>query len=224
MSENIKNEIENQNEVVEITVTRTTRESEMYVRVNDGPRDPEAKKFLNTPLTFYNHMMEQIAWRAELNIYLEASLDHFALNHVICEDLGITFGKAIGEMMDKKQKMGAPGYGFSYGNIDESMARSVIGFEKRAYLDLDFGNIVVPESVEGINSEDLVSFLEGFVQGAQATLHIDLLKGRNNHGHHQWESIFRAFGDSLRQAMEVRQWRKNMAAGVAGEITWKIED
>ena len=120
--------------------------------------------------------------------------------------------------------MGAPGYGFSYGNIDESMARSVIGFEKRAYLELEFNGISVPESVEGINSEDLVSFLEGFVQGAQATLHIDLLKGRDNHGHHQWESIFRAFGDSLRQAMLVRDWRKNMAAGVAGEITYDIEE
>ena len=209
---------------MEIIVKRKTNESLMTVRVNDAPRDPEARKGLNTPLTFFNHMMEQIAWRSELNIYMETQLDHFALNHVICEDLGITFGKAIAAMMDKKQKMGAPGYGFSYGNIDESMARSVIGFEKRAYLELQYNGIVVPESVEGINSEDLVSFLEGFVQGAQATLHLDLLKGRDNHGHHQWESIFRALGDSLRSAMLIRPWRENMAAGVAGEITYEIEE
>ena len=209
---------------MEISVKRKTNESVMVVTVNDGPRDPEAKKGLNTPLTFYNHMMEQIAWRAELNISLDVHLDHFALNHVICEDLGITFGKAISAMMDKKQKLGAPGYGFSYGNIDEAMARSVIGFEKRAYLELNFNEIKVPESVEGINSEDLVSFLEGFVQGAQATLHLDLLKGRDNHGHHQWESIFRAFGDSLRSAMLIREWRKDMAAGVAGEINYEIEE
>ncbi len=208
---------------MEIIVKRKTNESLMSVRINDGARDPEAKDYLNTPLTFYNHMMEQIAWRSELNIYLDVTLDNFALNHVICEDLGITFGKAIGEMMDRKQKMGAPGYGYSYGNIDESMARCVIGFEKRAYLDLDYNDIIVPESVEGINSEDLVSFLEGFVQGAQATVHLDLLKARDKHGHHQWESIFRAFGDALRQAMLIREWRKNMAAGVAGEITWEIQ-
>lgn len=208
---------------MEIIVKRKTNESLMSVRINDGARDPEAKDYLNTPLTFYNHMMEQIAWRSELNIYLDVTLDNFALNHVICEDLGITFGKAIGEMMDRKQKMGAPGYAYSYGNIDESMARCVIGFEKRAYLDLDYNDIIVPESVEGINSEDLVSFLEGFVQGAQATVHLDLLKARDKHGHHQWESIFRAFGDALRQAMLIREWRKNMAAGVAGEITWEIQ-
>lgn len=208
---------------MEIIVKRKTNESLMSVTINDGPRDPEAKNHLNTTLTFYNHMMEQIAWRSEMNIYLDVSLDHFSLNHVICEDLGITYGKAIGEMMDRKQKMGAPGYGYSYGNIDESMARCVIGFEKRAYLDLDYNEIIVPESVEGINSEDLVSFLEGFVQGAQATVHIDLLKARDNHGHHQWESIFRAFGDALRKAMLVRPWRENMAAGVAGEITWEIK-
>lgn len=207
---------------MEITVKRQTQESLMLVKINDGPRDLDIKNSLKTPLTFYNHMMEQIAWRSEINISLDVSLDNFALNHVICEDLGLTFGKAIGEMMDRKQKMGAPGYGYSYGNIDESMARCVIAFEKRAYLDLDYHGIIVPETVEGINSEDLVSFLEGFVQGAQCTLHLDLLKARDKHGHHQWESIFRALGDTLRQAMLIRDWRKNMAAGVAGEITWEI--
>ena len=62
--------------------------------------------------------------------------------------------------------------------IDESLARAVISFENRAYLDLDFNEIIVPATTEGINSEDLVAFWEGFVQGAQATLHLDLLKGR----------------------------------------------
>lgn len=205
----------------EVSVKRITRESQMTVRVNDGPRDPEAKEGVKTPLEFFNHMIEQIAWRAELNIYMEAELDHYFLKHVICEDLGITFGRAIGQLMDKKQVMGAPGYASSYGNIDESLARCILGFEKRAYLDLDFADIDVPEAVEGIHSEDLVSFLEGFVQGAQATLHLDLLKGRAKHGHHHWEAIFRAFGDALRQALTPREWRKNMAAGVAGQIIWE---
>lgn len=208
---------------MKVTVERKTRESVITVYIDDGPRDLEAKKKLKTTLTFFNHMLEQIAWRSELNIGVEVEMDHFFLNHLVCEDVGLTFGRAFKELMVKKQAEGAKGYGFALATIDEALARAIISFESRAYLDLNFNNIVVPEGTEGINSEDLVSFLEGFVQGAQATLHIDLLKARANHGHHQWESIFRAIGQAFREALEIRPWRQDMAAGVAGKIGFDIK-
>lgn len=201
-----------------IRVDRKTKESKISVYVDDGPRNPEIKKELKTPLAFFNHMLEQIAWRSELNIGVDVELDEFFLNHVICEDIGITLGKAIGELVDKKLEEGAKAYGFAYATIDESLARAVISFEKRAYLDLNFNDVKVPETTENINSEDLVSFLEGFVQGAGVSLHLDLLKGRERHGHHHFESIFRALGEALNEAIALRPWRKNMSAGVAGKI------
>lgn len=208
---------------MKVTVERKTRESVITVYIDDGPRDLEAKKKLKTTLTFFNHMLEQIAWRSELNIGVEVEMDHFFLNHLVCEDVGLTFGRAFKELMAKRQAEGAKGYGFALATIDEALARAVISFESRAYLDLNFNNILIPEGTEGINSEDLVSFLEGFVQGAQATLHIDLLKARANHGHHQWESIFRAIGQAFREALEIRPWRQDMAAGVAGKIDFDIK-
>jgi imidazoleglycerol-phosphate dehydratase len=49
---------------------------------------------------------------------------------------------------------------------------------------------------------DLVyEFFQGFVNHAQATLHVDNLKGRN--AHHQAETIFKAFGRALRMAVEL---------------------
>jgi imidazoleglycerol-phosphate dehydratase len=70
-------------------------------------------------------------------------------------------------------------------------------------------------------SEDLETFLEGFVQGARCTLHIDLKKGVN--GHHIWEAIFRAFGIALGRAITLDEKRKDMTAGVAGNISYEIE-
>ncbi|SMB88116.1 imidazoleglycerol-phosphate dehydratase [Desulfonispora thiosulfatigenes DSM 11270] len=206
-----------------INVERKTLESKMEVYIDDGPRNPQIKKEIQTPLAFFNHMIEQIAWRSELNIGIKTELDEYFLSHVICEDVGITLGKAFKELVENKLKEGAKAYGFAYATIDESLARAVVSFESRAYIDLNLENIEVPESTENIQSEDLIAFLEGFAQGAQATLHIDLLKGRPQNGHHHWESIFRAVGQALRDAIEIRPWRKDMSAGVAGKIEFKTE-
>ncbi|MDN5322070.1 MAG: imidazoleglycerol-phosphate dehydratase [Clostridia bacterium] len=208
---------------MKVKVERQTLESKIIVILDDGPRDPESKKNINTPLAFFNHMIEQIAWRSELNIGINVELDHFFLNHVICEDVGITLGRACKELLEKKLVQGARGFGFALATIDEALAQAVLSFENRAFLDLNFHDISIPQTTEGIHSEDLVSFLEGFVQGAQCTLHIDLMKARPNHGHHQWESIFRAAGQAFREALEVRPWRSNMSAGVAGKIGFKVE-
>lgn len=208
---------------MQIKVTRQTAETKTVVILDDGPRDPQAKKNLNTPLEFFNHMLEHIAWRSELNITVEVVMDHFSLNHLVCEDVGITLGRAYKELLAKKTAEGGTGYGFALATIDESLARAVVSFESRAYLDLNFNNIKLPTVTEGLNSEDLVAFWEGFVQGAQATLHLDLLKGRDNHGHHHWESLFRAAGQALRDALAIRPWRKEMAAGVAGKIEVTVE-
>ncbi|HLR77661.1 MAG TPA: imidazoleglycerol-phosphate dehydratase, partial [Burkholderiaceae bacterium] len=43
-------------------------------------------------------------------------------------------------------------------------------------------------------------FFQGFVNHAQATLHIDNLKGEN--AHHQCETVFKAFGRAVRMAIE----------------------
>lgn len=206
-----------------VRVTRTTRESQIVVVVDRNERDPEAKKKVNTPLPFFNHMFEHIAWRAQMNIELDVTLDHFDLVHVITEDVGICFGKAIREYVKRGAARGIVGYGSAYGTIDEALTRAVLSFESRAYLDFDRSSVVLPERMEGMHSEDLVAFFEGFVQGAQCTLHLDLLKGREGHGHHIWEATFRAFAMALYDALSERAWRQQMTAGVAGAIVFSVE-
>ncbi|MNU02833.1 Imidazoleglycerol-phosphate dehydratase [compost metagenome] len=46
----------------------------------------------------------------------------------------------------------------------------------------------------------MYEFFQGFVNHAGVTLHIDNLKGIN--AHHQCETIFKAFGRTLRAALE----------------------
>jgi imidazoleglycerol-phosphate dehydratase len=202
-----------------IKVTRKTTESEMSVVLDFSPLKPNYREKINTTITFLNHMLEHIAWRGGFNLEVGVKLDEFTLTHVICEDLGIALGKAAREYIQRTD--GAIGFGDAIGIIDEAKAECAISFEERAYIDIDYHGIELAEKVEGMDTEDLETFLEGFAQGAMCTLHIDLFKGHN--GHHIWEAIYRAVGLALNRAFEVSEARKGKTAGVAGKINWVIE-
>ena len=202
-----------------IKVTRKTTESEMNVVLDFSPLKTDYRKYIKTPMPFLNHMIEHIAYRGGFNIDVDMSLDEFTLTHVIAEDLGIALGKACREYIDRTD--GCYGYGDAVGIIDEAKAECAVSFESRAYIDFDFHGVSLPESVEGMYNEDLETFLEGFVQGAMCTLHIDVLKGRN--GHHIWEAVYRSVGTALNRAFEVSADRKGKTSGVAGKIEWTIE-
>ena len=201
---------------MEITVTRKTSESFISVSINTDKRDKELKKNIDTPLQFFNHMIETIAWRACMNIKVTTDLTDFKLTHVICEDVGLTMGEAFYRLYNKSLPEGIKGDGSAVAGIDEALSRVFISFEDRALLCWDDKAVMsVSERVEDMLSADLCSFFEGFVQGAKATLHVDLLKGTNPH--HVWESMFRALGESLLIAFSDCPWRKDTTPGVKGE-------
>lgn len=198
-----------------IKVTRKTTESEMTVSLDFSPLKSDYRSKINTPMPFLNHMLEHIAWRSNCNIGVTVQLDKFDLTHVVCEDVGMTFGKAVLEYVEKSN---VTGYGSSVGIIDEARALCAVSFEGRSGLYFD-SNIEIPAQTEGTLSEDILTFLDGFVQGARCTLHVDVQKGEN--GHHIWEAVYRALGMALGNALTPA--REGMTAGVAGKITYTVE-
>jgi len=206
---------------VQIIAERKSAESEIFVKLDFGPRYAHPKKGLKTTMPFLNHMLEHVIWRGEFNLEVSVELNDFYLSHVICEDIGITLGKAVNEYVKAGLSEGLVGYGSALATIDEALARAVISFENRAYLDFTHPGVIIPAQTENTNSEDLKTFFEGFVQGASCTLHLDILKGTN--GHHIWEAVFRAFGEALFYALTKRPWRKGITSGVAGPIQFDIK-
>ena len=201
-----------------IKAVRKTTESVMGVILDFSPLAPNYRDKICTPIPFLNHMIEHIAYRAGFNIRTTTELTDFTLVHVIAEDLGIALGKAVKEYIDTTD--GAYGYGDAIGIIDEAKAEVAMSFESRAYVDIDYHKNTIPSETEGMLSEDLQTFLEGFAQGAMCTLHVDLLKGSN--GHHIWEAIYRAFGSALNKVVAVDESRIGKTSGVAGKIEWTI--
>jgi len=83
--------------------------------------------------------------------------------------------------------------------LDEALSRVVIDFSGRPGLEW---HVPFTRARVGEFDVDLAhEFFQGFVNHALVTLHVDNLRGEN--AHHQCETVFKAFGRALRQALEV---------------------
>jgi len=198
-----------------INITRETRESSISVSLYFGQRDIEGKRKINTPLNFLNHMLETISWRSGINISVKVSLEGaYKLMHVVAEDVGISIGTAVSKLINQQIAKGIEGSGSAFGIIDEAESMVALSFEGRSSFQIKY---LIPknfEFVEDMKSADLENFLSGFAQGARCTIHATILSGTDPH--HIWESLFRAFGESLRRCFDENKFRKGTTPGVKG--------
>src|SRR3990167_1431671 len=102
-----------------VSIIRTTRESRVHVLAEDAPRRPYK---IQTGNKFFNHMLTGVASRACLNLdILFEETDAEPLDHVRTEDVGLTLGRAIREMLDKRQGEGVNGRGSYTVATDEAL-------------------------------------------------------------------------------------------------------
>lgn len=173
-------------------VERNTLETQIKISVNlDGTG--EAK--LNTGVPFFEHMLDQIARHGLIDIDIQANGDTHIDDHHTVEDIGIALGQAIRQAVGDKK--GITRYGHAYVPLDESLSRVVIDLSGRPGL--VFNANFTRAQIGQFETELVAEFFQGFVNHAQATLHIDNIRGQN--AHHQAETIFKAFGRALRMAL-----------------------
>lgn len=175
------------------SVRRDTLETQIEITIDlDGTG---VGKF-DTGVPFLEHMMDQIARHGLIDISVIAKGDTHVDDHHTVEDIGITLGQAFAKAIGDKK--GIRRYGHSYVPLDESLSRVVIDFSGRPLLEY---RVDYPRARIGEFDVDLFyEFFQGFVNHAQATLHLDNLHGFN--AHHVAETIFKAFGRAIRMAVE----------------------
>ncbi|MGB5234214.1 MAG: imidazoleglycerol-phosphate dehydratase HisB [Candidatus Macondimonas sp.] len=172
-------------------VERATLETRISVDLN---LDGNGISRLATGLPFFDHMLDQIARHGALDLAITADGDLAVDAHHTVEDVGITFGQALARALGDKK--GIQRYGHAYVPLDEALSRVVIDFSGRPGLEYE---VSYSRARIGDFDVDLIrEFFQGVVNHAQATVHIDNLKGRN--AHHVAETVFKAFGRALRQA------------------------
>ena len=175
------------------TVNRNTAETRIAVSVN---LDGGGRNKLATGVPFLDHMLDQVARHAMIDLDIRASGDlHIDAHHTV-EDVGIALGAAVAKALGDKQ--GIRRFGHSYVPLDEALSRVVVDLSGRPGLEY---HVKFARPLIGEFDVDLVhQFFQGFANHAQATVHIDNLRGDN--AHHQCETLFKAFARALRMAVE----------------------
>ena len=172
-------------------VTRNSKETRLRARVD---LDGEGKVKVATSLAFLDHMLEQVARYGGFDLNLRGSGDLQVDTHHLVEDAGIVVGQALSQAMGNRA--GIARFASAYAPLDEALARVVIDLGKRPYLSY---NVPLRGRIGTVESEVLEEFWKALSIHAGATIHVDVIRGRNRH--HIAEATFKALGLALRQAM-----------------------
>ncbi|RLA05932.1 MAG: imidazoleglycerol-phosphate dehydratase HisB [Gammaproteobacteria bacterium] len=189
--------------------SRQTNETQVSV---DIKLDGTGLSDIDTSVPFLDHMLEQLSKHSGIDLKIKATGDNHIDDHHSVEDIGITLGQAfVNALGDKK---GINRFGSFYAPLDESLSRVVIDLSGRPYLDL---NVNFKSAKLGTFDTQLVyEFFQGFVNNSAITLHIDNLKGTNDH--HKIESIFKAFARAVKIAISFDSKNLNSLPSTKGVL------
>lgn len=186
-------------------VRYTTRETDISVRLN---LDGNGKSKIETGIGFFNHMLDQIARHANVDLTIVAKGDLHIDEHHTVEDTGIALGQAIREALGDKK--GIQRYGF-FIPMDESVAICTIDLGGRSYL--NFNCKFNRDKVGDFPTELTKEFFRALADSMKANVYI---KAKGENDHHKIESIFKAFAKSLNEAARFDERNNNRIPSTKG--------
>jgi imidazoleglycerol-phosphate dehydratase len=176
---------------------RQTKETAIRVRLDLDGRAAGFDTRIETGIGFFDHMLEAFAKHSgiALEIFCKGDL-HIDQHHTV-EDVGIALGQAIAKVLG--DCAGIERFGLMECPLDEALSKVVIDISGRPFL--HYGAQFKRPMIGQLDSSLLKEFFGGFVLHARWTVHVDVLRGENDH--HVAESIFKAFARAARIA-----WRQ----------------
>ena len=174
-------------------ITRTTNETEISVSLT---LDGTGQHRMTSGVGFFDHMLDQLARHALVDISLSAKGDLHIDDHHTVEDCGIALGQALARALGDKR--GIRRYGECSLPMDDAQVRCALDLSGRPFL---VWNVPFPTPKIGSFDTELVrEFFQALATHAGVTLHVDLIHGINSH--HIAEAVFKAVARSLRLAVE----------------------
>lgn len=175
------------------SIVRKTKETDIAVHCN---LDGTGVYTISTGIGFLDHMVEQFSRHSLIDLEVTINGDLYVDQHHTTEDCALSIGQAINEALG--DKAGIVRYGSAYSPMDETLSRVAVDISGRPYFvwNAQFSQPRLGE----MDTELFEHWFHSVSQTAGLTLHIDLLRGQNNH--HIIESIFKGFARAMRQAVE----------------------
>jgi imidazoleglycerol-phosphate dehydratase/histidinol-phosphatase len=170
---------------------RNTKETKIHIELN---ADGSGRADIRTGLSFFDHMLDQIAKHGNLDLRIRVQGDLQIDEHHTIEDTGIALGEAIA--ISLADKRGMERYGFVL-PMDDSDAQVLLDFGGRNWI--VWNAHFQREKVGDMPTEMFFHFFKSFSDAARCNLNITC-HGENEH--HKIEAIFKAFAKAIRMAVK----------------------
>ncbi len=174
-----------------ISHTRKTKETDITIELD---LEGKGKSKISTGLSFFDHMLEQIAKHANINLNISAKGDLHIDEHHTIEDVGIALGEAFSKALGDKR--GIERYGFCL-PMDDCLTQVVLDFGGRNWIEwqAEFKR----EKIGEMPTEMFFHFFKSFSDSAKCNLNI---KAEGANEHHKIEAIFKAFAKAIKMAVK----------------------
>lgn len=174
-----------------VQIERNTKETQIKIQLN---LDGTAKANNQTGIRFFDHMLDQLARHAgiDLEVLVEGDLD--VDEHHTIEDTAIALGEAFRKALGNKK--GIERYGFCL-PMDDCLAQVALDFGGRNWIvwEAEFKR----EMVGKMPTEMFFHFFKSFSDAARCNLNIQA-NGTNEH--HKIEAIFKAWAKAIKMAIK----------------------
>jgi imidazoleglycerol phosphate dehydratase HisB len=175
----------------QIALSRTTQETEITCSLN---LDGRGQSNIDTGLGMLDHMLGTLSRHASFDLTLRCQGDRAVDDHHSSEDCALLLGQALDQLLAERR--GIARFGSAYAPLDEALARAVVDLSGRPWPAIDLG--LRREMVGSWASENVTHFFQTLAMSSRCALHIDILKGENDH--HRIEAAFKALALALRAA------------------------
>ena len=160
-------------------LSRKTKETEIDVEVSLG-----GESRIATPVKFLDHMLGAFAKHGGFGLRVAARSKDEDEHHLV-EDVAITLGGAFRQMRETGP---VKRFGHEALPMDDALVAVYLDAGGRGYYAGKLPNVMYEH------------FLRSFAHEAGITLHVDVMRGRDEH--HVTEAVFKALGRALRRGLE----------------------
>ena len=162
-------------------IERNTFETKIKLSLNLDAQEPVD---IQTGVGFFDHMLTLFARHGRMSLVVKADGDLWVDSHHTVEDVGIVLGQALGT---------------AFVPMDETLGMASLDLSGRSFLvfDASFDN----PKLGNFDTELVEEFFQALAFNVQMNLHLKILHGKNNH--HKSESLFKATGRALREAITI---------------------
>lgn len=192
-----------------VIVKRKTSETDIKISLGIYGK---GRYHIKTGISFLDHMLSLFAKHGLFDLDITACGDLDVDIHHTNEDVAIVLGDAFSVAL--KDKGGIKRFGEAIVPMDEALVRAAIDISGRPFLKFGADKIKAKD-VKDYSLNYAEQFLRAFSVSFKATIHIDVLEGKDMH--HILEAIFKAFAKALTRALE-KETRSKSVPSTKGRL------